>query len=150
MSKISLKPNSAGTANFEIAAPATNTDRTFTLPDEAGTVLTNASDITSSQLSGDAVPIGVNQTWQNVTSSRSNGVTYTNTTGRPIYVSVRAGFSNRFSNNYGRIYVDGQEVDAYSLEDGQKSAPSAQAIVPAGSTYRASFSVGFEGFYELR
>ena len=47
MSKISLKPNSAGTANFEIAAPATNTDRTFTLPDEAGTVLTNASDIES-------------------------------------------------------------------------------------------------------
>ena len=41
MSKISLKPNSAGTANFEIAAPATNVDRTFTLPDEAGTVLTS-------------------------------------------------------------------------------------------------------------
>jgi len=43
MSKISLKPNSAGTANFEIAAPATNTDRTFTLPDEAGTVLVNGT-----------------------------------------------------------------------------------------------------------
>ena len=43
MSKISLKPNSAGTANFEIAAPATNTDRTFTLPDEAGTIITSAS-----------------------------------------------------------------------------------------------------------
>ena len=45
MSKISLKPNSAGTANFEIAAPATNTDRTFTLPDEAGTVVTTATDL---------------------------------------------------------------------------------------------------------
>ena len=42
MSKISLKPNSAGTANFEIAAPATNTDRTLFLPDEAGTLLTGA------------------------------------------------------------------------------------------------------------
>ena len=45
MSKISLKPNSAGTANFEIAAPATNTDRTFDLPDEAGTVVTTATDL---------------------------------------------------------------------------------------------------------
>jgi len=45
MSKISLKPNSAGTANFEIAAPATNVDRTFTLPDEAGTVVTTATDL---------------------------------------------------------------------------------------------------------
>jgi len=40
MSKISLKPNDSGTANFEIAAPATNTDRTFTLPDEDGTLAT--------------------------------------------------------------------------------------------------------------
>jgi len=39
MSKISLKPNSAGTANFEIAAPATNTDRTLTIPDDSGTLL---------------------------------------------------------------------------------------------------------------
>lgn len=28
--------------------------------------------------------IGVNQTWQDVTASRTIGVTYTNTTGKPI------------------------------------------------------------------
>lgn len=39
MSKISLKPNSAGSANFEIAAPATNVDRTLTIPDDSGTLL---------------------------------------------------------------------------------------------------------------
>ena len=69
MSKISLKPNSAGTANFEIAAPATNTDRTFDLPDEAGTVLTNASDIesqvkTASNATGSA-PIYACRAWVN-------------------------------------------------------------------------------------
>lgn len=45
MSSISLSPNAAGTAQFTIAAPGTNTNRTLTLPDEAGTVLTSASNI---------------------------------------------------------------------------------------------------------
>lgn len=39
MSKISLTPNASGTGNFTIASPATNTDRTLTLPDSTGTVV---------------------------------------------------------------------------------------------------------------
>jgi len=42
MSKISLTPNAAGTGTFNIASPGTNTDRTLTLPDAAGTVATTA------------------------------------------------------------------------------------------------------------
>lgn len=38
MSKIALSPNASGTALFTIASPATNTDRTLTLPDAAGTL----------------------------------------------------------------------------------------------------------------
>ncbi len=33
-------------------------------------------------------PIGVGQSWQDVTSSRSKNVTYTNTTGRPIQLGI--------------------------------------------------------------
>ena len=47
MSKVALTGNNSGTGTFTIAAPNSNTDRTFDLPDEAGTVLTNASDIES-------------------------------------------------------------------------------------------------------
>ena len=38
----------------------------------------------------DASPFGIgfNQTWQDVTSSRSAGVTYTNSSGKPIGVSI--------------------------------------------------------------
>ena len=43
MSKISITPNPSGTGVFTISSPATNTDRSLTLPDEAGTVLTSAS-----------------------------------------------------------------------------------------------------------
>ena len=43
MSKIALTPNASGTGVFTISSPATSTDRTLTLPDEAGTLLTSAS-----------------------------------------------------------------------------------------------------------
>ena len=45
MSKISLQPNASGTGTFTLAAPNSNTNRTLTLPDEAGKVLTDVSDI---------------------------------------------------------------------------------------------------------
>jgi len=43
MSKISITSNPSGTGVFTISSPATNTNRTLTLPDETGTVLTSAS-----------------------------------------------------------------------------------------------------------
>ena len=42
MSKISLEPNASGAGTFTLAAPNSNTNRTLTLPDEDGTVLSNA------------------------------------------------------------------------------------------------------------
>jgi hypothetical protein len=45
MSNLKVQGNATGTGTFTIAAPSGNTDRTLTLPDEAGTVLTNVSDI---------------------------------------------------------------------------------------------------------
>ena len=49
MSKIALSGNASGTGTFSIVAPNSNTDRTLTLPDEAGTVLTD----TDPSVSGD-------------------------------------------------------------------------------------------------
>jgi len=43
MSKIALSGNASGTGTLTFAAPNTNTDRTLTLPDNSGTVLTTAS-----------------------------------------------------------------------------------------------------------
>ena len=55
MSKISITPNASGTGVFTISSPATSTDRTLTLPDEAGTVLTSASSIPTSALTGNII-----------------------------------------------------------------------------------------------
>ena len=43
MSKVVIQGNASGTGNFTIAAPNSNTDRTLTLPDHAGTVLASNS-----------------------------------------------------------------------------------------------------------
>jgi len=52
MSKIKLEGNASGTGTLTISAPNTNTDRTLTLPDGAGEILTDASTLSSSNLSG--------------------------------------------------------------------------------------------------
>ncbi len=44
MSKISLTPNASGTGTFSIASPNSNTNRTLTLPDSAGELLTTTGD----------------------------------------------------------------------------------------------------------
>jgi len=81
MSKISLKPNSSGTGVFSLEAPNSNVDRTLNLPDEAGTVLTNVSDIetqvkTATNATGSA-PVYACRAWVNfagaVGSIRASG-----------------------------------------------------------------------------
>ena len=47
MSQIKVSGNPVGTGVFTLQSPNSNTDRTLTLPDETGTVLTGVSDITA-------------------------------------------------------------------------------------------------------
>ena len=45
MSNVKIEGNASGTGTLTIAAPNTNTDRTLTLPDGAGEILTDATNI---------------------------------------------------------------------------------------------------------
>lgn len=69
MSKVAIQGNASGTGTFTIAAPNSNTDRTLTLPDEAGTVLTSASDITSQAMNGPAFSAYRSSSAQSISSS---------------------------------------------------------------------------------
>ena len=71
MSKIALTPNASGSGTFTIASPNSNTDRTLTLPDEAGTVLTSASSIPVANLDS-AVGITVADLWRLTTNHTSD------------------------------------------------------------------------------
>ena len=52
MSKISFTPNASGTGTFTIASPDSNTNRTLTLPDADGALLSDGSSLNSSNLTG--------------------------------------------------------------------------------------------------
>jgi hypothetical protein len=80
MSKVAIQGNASGTGTFTIAAPNSDENRTLTLPDEAGTVLTSGGShlmvdsyyMTSSQtLTNTSQVIGVDDsmTWTHDTNS---------------------------------------------------------------------------------
>jgi len=53
MTKIAIVPNAAGTGTFTIEAPNSNSNRTLTLPDAAGELLTDVSNLPAANLTGD-------------------------------------------------------------------------------------------------
>ena len=88
------------------------------------------------------LPLGVGQTWQNVTGSRSAGVTYTNTTGRPINVVV----SGRSTSTSCQMTLTVSGVVAgesyYFLSAGSSNiGSSVSAVVPNGATYIVAASL---------
>lgn len=100
-----------------------------------------------------AIALGYGQTWQNVLSSRSAGVTYTNTTGKPIMVSIYANV-NAANTWYWTFDVSGVRV-LQGYGGGGASAYylfPCVSVVPAGATY--VFTVvgagGISGWSELR
>lgn len=81
--------------------------------------------------------LGTGQTWQNFIGSRSLGVTYTNTTGKPIALQVGTG-SSAVSNC--RVSVSGNLVFGSDTTAGYTS--QAFAIIPPGGTYIVTVSAG--------
>ena len=57
MSQIAIKGATTGTGVFTLESPATNTDRTLILPDEAGTVLTTAGVPASAMPAGSVLQV---------------------------------------------------------------------------------------------
>lgn len=76
MSKVQLQGNASGTGIFTIASPNSNTDRTLTLPDNTGTILTGSSAIAASQLPAGSVLQVVQGSFQsNTTTTSTTAVT---------------------------------------------------------------------------
>jgi hypothetical protein len=75
MSKVQLQGNASGTGVFTIASPNSNTDRTLTLPDQTGTLLSSsAQGIPKSALPTGSVLQVVNATTDIETSNLSTSV----------------------------------------------------------------------------
>ena len=121
---------------------------TLTHPDGAGAVSIDSNNIAKIDAVNTALGlkanttevIGIGQTWQDVISSRALGVTYTNTTGKPIMVVYTAYTT-------ASIYVDGVVV-GYVYTTAYFS--SCCFIVPNGSAYKITDAAIGSKWFELR
>ena len=85
---------------------------------------------------------GSQQSWQNVTGSRSLSTTYTNSTSLPIYVSIYCQYQACTG------YVNGNPV-AISNNSAALTNSSIWFIVPAGATYQVT-GTALNNWFELR
>ena len=83
--------------------------------------------------------LGVDQTWQDVKSSRSSGTTYTNNTGKPIQVwlalndTYNAGFS---------LIIGGVTIFSLNYDIPPNGFYPISFIVPIGNTYKVTWAGG--------
>ena len=86
--------------------------------------------------------VGVGQTWQDVTASRSNNVIYTNNTGKPIEVAI-IGLESRGGIDYGfSFYIDSKIITLAGGSGGFSSGLT--AIVPNGSIYKCEWEARYD------
>ncbi|GHU04642.1 hypothetical protein FACS1894205_3210 [Alphaproteobacteria bacterium] len=93
--------------------------------------------------------LGVGQTWQDVTSQRALNTVYTNTTGKPIFVSATAVVSSADALS---LAVDGKLVDL-SIVQPANFTLCTSGLVPDNSSYRMFLSnnaASLTGWRELR
>ena len=94
MSKVAIQGNASGTGTLTLSAPNTNTDRTLTLPDEAGTVLTTVSGLTAGNLTGSiptsAMPSGSVLQVTSVSNAASGGITGSVAYGNPVSLTRKS------------------------------------------------------------
>ena len=121
MSAVVISGDTSGT--ISINAPATAGSNTITLPATTGTAALT-SDV-----------IGVGQTWTNVTSSRLVGTTYTNSTGKPIFIMISSAASSATNNNI--LVINGVNLAQLGLISGSNlnTWGNFNTIIPNGSTY---------------
>src|SRR5690606_37860811 len=72
--------------------------------------------------------LGMGQTWQDMTESRFSGVTYTNNTGRTIFVLISTN-----NNTISEFYIDDKFI---YVQDNEGALSIISAPIPNGSTYR--------------
>ena len=131
ISLIKKDGTSAGTINalglFNNTLTSTNTNQALTAAQ--GKVLKDTLDTAVSS------SFGVGQTWQNMTSSRVSGTTYTNSTSRTIELYIQTGV------NGSSVTVDGSVIPTHG-------SSMIQLVVPSGKTY--SYGGSFNAWWELR
>ena len=136
ISLIKKDGTSAGTINalglFNNTLTSTNTNQALTAAQ--GKVLKDTLDTAVSS------SLGVGQTWQNMTASRVSGTTYTNSTTRPIMLSIAvkdSGVAGAAGAGAATLYVNSSiAMRLDDLAGGSAGYVQIVAVVPSGQTYK--------------
>ena len=147
-----LEANKVGAANGVASLDANTKVPIAQLPDASTTAIgavqlndTLTSSSTSQALTAaqgkvlnDKI-LGVGQTWQDVTSSRASGVTYTNNTGRPIQVwlALNDTYGTGFS-----LIIGGVTIFSLNYDIPPNGFYPISFIVPIGNTYKVTWAGG--------
>ena len=155
----------SGVSTAKIAANAVTTTKildanvtfaklTDVIDDDTMATATDTTLATSESIKAyvDSITIGVNQTWQAFSASQRNGgVSYQNTTGKPIMVALR-GTSD--SNPSAQVSQDGTNWIAIGTfvdtQLGYASASHISFIVPNEMYYRITANISNRTWVELR
>lgn len=143
ISLIKKDGTSAGSINatglFDNTLTSTTTDQALTAAQ--GKVLKDLADTKLTTTSA----FGVGQTWQDVTSIRVWGTTYTNSTTKPITVIVKYGQVNFEGIT---VYVSG--IGLGLVRNNVQGSNAVTVVVPSGDTYMVSGGNSKEKWLELR
>lgn len=128
--------NDTANGSVEIKAPNVAGDYAVTTPNRNCTI------------AGEDIVLGVNQTWQDVTASRTLGTTYTNTTGKPIMVIVSNTYTSGSSIS---LTIGGVLFYNKGTQAGVSLIASSDFIVPNGVTYSITMgNTAISKWMELR
>lgn len=123
----------SGTWNINISGNAATATSATTATTAANGGVTSVNGSTGAVT---VASLGVGQTWQNMTSSRSVGTSYTNSTGKPIAVAV-------FLSGLGWAQIEINGVSTSRCHGDQSQYGSLFGIVPPGATYAVSYFNGW-------
>jgi hypothetical protein len=151
MSKIALTPNATGTGVFTISSPATNTDRTLTLPDEAGTIITTAGVPSSAMPAGSVLQVVSTTKTDTFSSTAANA--FTDITGLSVSITPTSSSSkimvfctvqgiNANTNAYFSLVRDAAAIGVGGAS-GSRSQVSSENIYKVGTNMMAGSSFQF-------
>nr|ELR5201275.1 hypothetical protein [Providencia rettgeri] len=123
----------------------------ISFPKRTGTLAIGGDSYTKAE--SDSLMIGLNQKWIDVKSSRAKGMTYTNTTGKPIMVAVSvlligsgSGLSSTMTIDNVDFVFKGGGIDS----SGGWKASAISMIIPANSKYKLESVGQIDSWVELR
>lgn len=140
-----IKIRDASTTVKGVARFATTTEVANKSNVSAAITPSNAATIAQS------TDLGINQSWYNVTGSRSSGVTYTNNTGKPIQVIII--MNDAYNGGFGLV-IGGTTIFNVTRDINAAGFYPVSFIVPNLSSYRFTWAGGravdMDSWAELR